>query len=111
MTFGPEGFGEGQHRYFRNVCRELRKMIESSQDVNKLDEAYEEFLNAGREIDWPHKNSEIYAKDEFEKIFQKLNSEYQRYKQSLQSGNALGTKDLLDALSIAETLGDRIKAR
>ncbi len=111
MTTRQEGFGEGQHHYYRNVCRELRKTIESSKDISKLDEAFEEFLNAGRTIDWPHKNSEIYGKDEFEKIFQKLNTEYQRYRQALQSGNSISPKDLLDELSIAEMLEDRIKTR
>ena len=116
MTLPPSFSGlpdEEQHHYYRNVCLEFKKTIKSSKDVEQLQRQIDRFLNASKQVQWPpHEPSSIYRKDEVEKAVQKVANAFRRYIQELESdATRANPQDLLDTLSMVETMVGKLKVR
>jgi hypothetical protein len=114
MSLPPSYVGalnEEQHHFYRNVCVDLKKAIKSSQDCNLLREKMDRFLNASREVAWPHHTSETYRKDQAEKAMQKVANEFKRYVTDLENGTGANPQNLLEALSRIEGMIDILKVR
>lgn len=104
--------GEEQHHYYRNVCLSLKKAIKNTTEPEELTMHMERFLNASREVAWPHSTSSVYHKDEAEKAVQKVVTEFKRYLKDLEANSEKAyPEDLLNALSIVESLIDQLKIR
>ena len=97
-------------RHFHQALLQLKKTIRSSKDIDELESHMEHFINANRRVTWPHQTSAVFHKDEAEKAVQKVVAEFQRYIQDLQLQKPQESyQDLLDALSIVESMMDRLK--
>ncbi|MGE5195792.1 MAG: hypothetical protein ACM3JI_00500 [Anaerolineae bacterium] len=103
---------EELHRDFRNICIELKKVIHSSKDVERLQVEMDRFIDASKHMDWHHKTSGVYHKQEGDKAVGKVWAEFKRYKESL-SSNPYQTnpQDLLNAFAEVERLVDSLKVR
>lgn len=110
---GYSGFPEEENvRYFRNTIIQFKKAIQFSKNIDELNEEMERFMNACRRVVWPHKTSETFRKDDGEKAVGKVVSEFQRYIADMKKNGTEATRqDLLDALTIAESVIDRLKKR
>lgn len=103
---------EEQSHYYRNVCLEFKKTIQTSKDPELLLEQVDRFLSASREVQWPHETSAKYHKDEAEKAVQKVANEFRRYLHELEGDPEKAQNvDLLNALKIVESLIDQLKVR
>lgn len=102
--------GEELHRFFRNVCIECKKTIEATTDISQLDSQIDRLIDTGKQMDWHHKNSGKYHKDEGEKAIVKVLTEYQRYKKALEGRqNPANKQDLIAAISEVQRLIDSLK--
>lgn len=96
---------EELHHHFRNVCLGFKKTVKSTKDINELELALDRFINSSRQMNWHHKGSEVYHKDEGEKTSMKVLTEFQRYIQSIKSDpDSADPKGLLDAISSIERM-------
>lgn len=115
MSLPPSFSGmptEEHHHYFRNVCIELKKAIKDKKPKDELEQQIDRFLNASREMAWPHQTSDVYHKDTAEKAVQKVVNEFRRYLHDLESNpSSASAEDLLKALAIVETMIDSLKVR
>jgi hypothetical protein len=101
---------ESQIRHFRNALVELRKTIQFSRDVNELTMQMEGFINANRQVNWPHHTKSVFSKVEPEKAIEKVLTRFRRYLKELETNpNPESYQDLLDAVTVVETLVDRVK--
>lgn len=104
--------GEGEPHFFRNLCRDFRKIAIHSKDPNEILEQTERFINACHDISWPHEHTETYRKDAAEKATQKVVNEAKRFMESLQKNpTAAVSQDLVDALTIVEKMASEIRFR
>ena len=103
--------GEEPHRYFRNICLDFIKKIKSSKDIDELQVEMERFLSASKEMDWHHKNTGVYHKDEGNKAVWKVWTEFKRYVMDLSSSNPHpgNPEDLLMAVQEVQRLVDSFK--
>ena len=102
---------EELHRYFRNVCIQMKKTIKNSKDVEELQQEMDRFIDASKQMNWHTKTSGVYHKDDGEKATKKVLSEYIRYVDGLlKNAGTPNAQDLLDALSEVERLIDNLKA-
>ena len=111
----PTNFAKGPteepHRFFRNLCIEFRNTIKSSKDSSKLEWEMERFLDASKQMNWHHKNTGVYHKDEGEKAALKVWSEFNRYVADIKGNKSTANpQDLLDALNEVERLVNNLKA-
>lgn len=115
MSLPPSFSGlpvEEQCHYYRNVLIEFKKAIKSSKDAVFLQECVDHFLNASREVQWPHETSGTYKKDKIEKAVQKVANEFRRYLQTLETEpEKANIEDLLTALVLVELEIDQLKIR
>jgi hypothetical protein len=103
---------EEQHRYYRNLCIDLKKTIKSTKDIEILQEKMQSFVNASHEVEWPHHTTSVYHKDEAEKAVQKVVSEFRRYVQDLkQNSEQAQPEDLITSITLVESLLERLKVR
>jgi hypothetical protein len=105
------GFPEASSlRHFRNTLLQFKKALQTSKDSTELHVQMEHFLNASRQVTWPHHTCDVYHKDEAEKAVDKVITEFQRYIKDLEHPTSLASsKDLMDALFVVESMLDRIK--
>jgi hypothetical protein len=97
-------------RQLRNALIELKKAVQSSQNIEELNMLMEQFLNANRRVVWSHQTSAVFRKDEAEKAVAKVTTEYQRYVKDLRHHQSKKSyQDLMDALSMVESMLDRAK--
>ena len=103
--------GEELHRYFRNSCREFKKVIQSSKNINELISEMENFINTSKQMDWHYKPSGVYHKEQGQKAVDKVWSEFKRYIKALASHSreAANPQDLIDALGLVEQMIDSYK--
>ncbi|MFZ0564819.1 MAG: hypothetical protein WAM28_01300 [Chlamydiales bacterium] len=115
MSLPPSYSGlpvEEQYRYYRNICIKFKKIIKSSKDIDELQMHMDQFLNASKQVQWPHETSQVYHKDIAEKTLQKVPNEFRRYIQDLEKDSShANPQDLLDALEMVETMIDSLKIR
>lgn len=103
---------EKPHRYFRNVCIEVRKIIKASKNTNELQVEMAKFIDASKQMHWPHKTSSVYRKDDGEKATKKVLAEFIRYIDSLLTKSPTANpQDLLDSLSEVEQLIYSLQAK
>lgn len=104
--------GEGQYHYYRNLCQELKKVIHASKEPEVLKQEVEKFINASRQVQWPHEPSETYHGDKSEKAVQKVVNEFLRYIKDLETEPGKAQyEDLLNSILILETQLDQLKIR
>ena len=97
--------GQDPHSYFRNICIEFRKVINSSKNIDELQQIMNDFINASRQMIWKREKHQTYKKDEYEKAADKVFSEFTRYIEDLeQNPKSVISQDLLDALNEIERL-------
>lgn len=97
--------GEEPHRYFRNICIEFKKLLKSTKDMDALQIEMEKFLNAAKALDWRHKTSGVYHKDQGEKAADKVWTEFKRFIMVLATNpHRANPHDLIDAVSDIERL-------
>ncbi len=103
--------GEELHRTFRNACIEFRHIIKRSNSATQLQDQMQDMIEIGKQMDWHHKNTGVYHKNEGTKAMDKLWSEFKRYIDGLttQEPHVPNPKDVLDALSEVERLVDSLK--
>ncbi len=95
---------EELHHHFRNICIEFQKTIKQSTDIRALDEQIDRFIDTSKQINWHHRNSGVYHKDEGAKACERVCSEYMRYRTGLQKDQGVNPQDLIDALLGVEQL-------
>ncbi len=101
---------EQLHHHFRNICIEFKKVVKSSKDINELEVQMDRFINVCKGIDWPQKNSEVFRKNQVDKIFNRLMTEYKRYITALQSDTEnASSQDLTNAISDVGNLFETLK--
>ncbi|HSW86030.1 MAG TPA: hypothetical protein VLG49_00865 [Rhabdochlamydiaceae bacterium] len=100
--------GEEPHHFFRKVCIDFKKKIRSSKDSVELKEALERFVDSSKQLDWHHKSSGVYRKNEGDKAIHKVWTECTRYIDGLASNS--NPQDLLDALEAVDHLVDSLKS-
>lgn len=110
----PANFGgspqEDLHHHYRNICIEFKKNINTSKEIETLDEELDKFINISKEVSWDRKSSDIYRKDWAEKAVNKVINEFRRYEKEIQNNrNKANPKDLLNAISEIEHLIQRVK--
>jgi len=97
-------------RQFRNVCREFKKAIQTTKDIDVLQTQIEHFVNANKKVRWPHETSAVFRKDTAEKAVTKVVTEFQRYlKDVIADPSQANPQDLLDSISIVESMIDLLK--
>lgn len=103
----PDNFStphEELHHHFRNLCIAFRKVIETSEDTEKLQQSMEDFRDVAKQMDWHHKASGVYHREAGEKVTRKVRNEFDRYIITLDRGEETNRQDLLDALAEVERL-------
>jgi hypothetical protein len=101
---------EDPHKYFRNILIQFRKTIKSSKDADLLQDQMAQFIDASRQMNWHHKQSGVYHKDQGEKAADKVWTEFKRYAQDLQMHpHQANPQDLLEALGEIERLVNSLK--
>ncbi len=101
---------EEPHRYFRNSCIEFKKTIHATQDLNLLQEQMEKFISAAKQVNWHHKSSDGFRKNDGEKAADKVWKEFDRYFRSLSKDpKKASAQDLLNALAEIERLIQNFK--
>jgi hypothetical protein len=96
---------EDPRHYFRKLIVEFKKTVSSTKDVEKLNAQIDRFFNVSKEMNWNHKNSGVYHKDEGEKAANKVVNEFRRYINALQvDPKNAQPQDLQNALSEIERL-------
>lgn len=96
---------EDLHRDFRNLCMDIKNKIKTSKDPNELEWEIERFVDASKQMNWHHKSSDVFKKEEGDKTTHKVYMEFKRYVNELKFNKAkASTKDLLDAFSELEKL-------
>lgn len=98
---------EELHRYFRNLCHEFKKAIQTSKDSAELQQYMDQFIDYSKQMDWHKKNTGTYHKEEGEKATNKVWDEFKRYALNLEKANP---QDLLDALTEVERLIKSLKS-
>jgi hypothetical protein len=101
--------GKEPHRFFRNLCIEFKKLLQSSKDLTKLEAVMGDFLNASKEMNWHNKNTGVYHKAEGDKIVSKVWNEFKRYTLTLQSGTQADPEFVLTAIDDAISLINAMK--
>lgn len=102
--------GEEPHRVFRNICIDFRKSIKSSKNIDDLQEQMLRFINASKQMHWPHHQSGVYHKEAGEKACDKVWAEFKRYIMGLATKNKdINPQDLIDALTEVEKMVDSFK--
>ncbi len=103
--------GEELHRTFRNACIEFRHKIKNSDSPEQIQEQMQHIIEIGKQMDWHHKNTGVYHKNEGTKAMDKLWAEFKRYFEGMttKEPHVPNPKDLLDALSEVERLCDSLK--
>ena len=97
--------GEDANHYFRNVCIEFEKTIRETENRKQLEMEMQRFIEIAKQMDWQHKTSGVYHKDEGEKAVDKVWKEFQRYIHQLRKHSPGAHKqDLLDALAAVKQL-------
>jgi len=94
------------HKYFRNLLIAFKKEIKTSIDIKALQEKMQTLINASKEMKYldKHKNS-IYHKPETDKALSKIWNEFDRYIMTYQkTPNKANPQDLLDAISLVESI-------
>lgn len=97
---------EELHRYFRNLCHEFKKAVQTSKNSLDLQQQMDQFIDASKQMDWHHKNTGVYHKEEGEKATNKVWVAFKRYVLDLDNTSP---QDLLDALSEVERLVNSLK--
>lgn len=101
---------EDAHRYFRNLCIEFKKTVKSSKNSIELQQEMEQFMDASRQMNWHHKQTGVYRKEEGDKAADKVWAEFKRYVTDLQTDpDSANPQDLLDALGEVERLIKSLK--
>lgn len=103
----PDNFGhppgEERHRAFRNTLIQFKKIIRSSKNVDEIEQEMQNFIDECRQMDWHAKTSEVYHKDEGEKLANKIYAELERYVMALrQKSHDAQSSDLMNALDLME---------
>lgn len=115
MSLPPSFSGlpvEEQCHYYRNVCLEFEKAIKANKDIAVLQQEMERFLNASREVQWPHHTDGVYHKDVIEKAVQKVVTEFQRFIHTKETEPKKAQhEDLLNALQLLKGQIDQLKVR
>lgn len=116
MTTKVPGFSgfpeEDSYRRYRNIVLQFKKTIQSSKNFEELRREMEHFLNANRQVVWPHHTSGVFRKDEAEKAVDKVLKEYERYVGALKKHMPnTNPQDLLNALAIVESMLDQLKGQ
>lgn len=102
--------GEELHSYFRNLCLEFKKIVKKSKDIDELQIEMEKFINASRDMNWHHKSTGVYHKEEGEKATGKVWKEFKRYLfELLDHPEDANPQNLLDALAEVERLVEALK--
>lgn len=97
--------GESQHKYFRNLCIEFKKLVKKSDDLDLLQFEMEKLINASKQINWEHKSTDKFKKDKAEKTLSKVWTEFDRYFMNLKDNkDKSNMQDLLDAIEEVESL-------
>ncbi len=110
----PDNFsgspGQDLHSYFRNLCQEFKKVVKASKDIDLLQIEMEKFINASRDMNWHHKPSGVYHKDEGEKATGKVWKEFKRYLfELLDHPKEANPQSLLEALADIEKIIQNLK--
>lgn len=110
---GYSGYPDGTEiRNLRNALLQFKKILHSSNNIEELNMEMEHFLSASRKVAWPHQSGAVFHKDESEKAVKKVITEYQRYTKDLLNEKPLDSQqDLINALSMVETMMDRVKQK
>ncbi len=102
--------GEELHRFFRNTCIEFKKLVHSTRDIDLLQEEMQKFIDVSRQMDWHHKTTGVYHKDEGEKLADKVYAEFKRYIEALQeTPEQANPSDLLLTLDLMEQMVNSFK--
>lgn len=95
--------GEEPHRSFRNTCIAFRKILKLSKNADELEQLMGRFIEESKQMEWHRKKSDVYHKDEGEKLADKLFSEFHRYAAALRSNpEQANPHDVLTALDLME---------
>ena len=97
---------EELHRYFRNLCHEFKKAVQTSKNSLELQQHMDQFIDASKQMNWHQKNTGVYHKEEGAKATDKVWAEFKRYVLNLDKANP---QDLLDALEEVEQLIKSLK--
>lgn len=115
MSLPPSFSGtpdEEQSHYYRNVCLEFEKVIKSDASLDRLHQEMERFLNASKEVHWPHHTDDKYHKDVVEKAVSKVVAEFRRYVKMKESEpEKAQNEDLLRALKLVQAQVDMLRVR
>lgn len=99
---------EDLHHHARTVAAELKKTIRTSKDIAELRSALDRYLNVLRHLDWHRQTTDIYQKDEVEKLAQRLVREFERYIKSVEADSeetyAAAFQSVLEAINRIEQL-------
>ena len=97
--------GEDLHHYFRKICIEFKKTIQSSQDPDSLELQMQMFINTSKNVNWHQQPQAVYRKPEGEKAVEKVWTEFKRYVNTLKTTpEKAKSQDLLVALDEVERL-------
>ncbi len=95
--------GEEPHRAFRNTCIAFKKSLKSSKNADELEQLMQRFIEESKHMDWHHKNTAVYHKDEGDKLANKIFTEFERYISALRMGpDQAEPADVLTALDLME---------
>jgi hypothetical protein len=95
--------GEEPHRTFRNTCIVFKKTLKISKNPEELEQLMQRFIEESKQMDWHHRDTAVYHKDEGEKLADKVCTEFQRYATALQTDAAeANPADILTALDLVE---------
>jgi hypothetical protein len=92
-------------KYFKNLLISFKKEINSSNNLNILQDQMQAILNAAKDLNYKdHENNAKYRKEESEKALKKVFSEFYRYFISLSKKEKTNPQDLLDSIKMVEVL-------
>jgi hypothetical protein len=92
--------GQSPHKYFHNLCREFKKILEVNKNPKELEMEMIKFINASKEMKWKEDKHHQFKKPLGSKAVDRFYGELRRYLLQLAKPTSMdpALQDVLDAL-------------